>query len=94
MPLVEEGRDCDDPIVKLTVETYLAPLRLASVRAIVLGCTHYPLLREAIAAYLGPKVHIVESGQETARAVQEVLQKKRKLVHAGGNWYLALSRER
>jgi glutamate racemase len=79
VPLVEEGRGSDDPIVKLAVETYLAPLPEAGVRVIVLACTHYPLLREAIAAYLGPDVHIVESGGETSRAVREVLQRAENL---------------
>ncbi len=73
VPLVEEGRDCDDEIVRLTVETYLGPLRTADVQVIVLGCTHYPLLREAIAACLGPQVHIVDSGRETSLAVQRHL---------------------
>jgi len=73
VPLVEEGRGCDDAIVRLTVETYLGPLRAQRIGAIVLGCTHYPLLRGAIAAQLGPEVEIVESGQETARAVRAVL---------------------
>jgi len=75
VPLVEEGRGADDPIVKLTAETYLAPLREAGVHVIVLGCTHYPLLREAIVACLGPGVQVVESGCETARAVHEILQR-------------------
>ena len=79
VPLVEEGRGSDDPIVKLAVETYLSPLREAGVHVIVLGCTHYPLLREAIAAYLGREVHIVESGRETAQAVCEVLQRAENL---------------
>jgi glutamate racemase len=74
VPLVEEGRGCDDPIVKLTVETYLSPLRTQSIRVVVLGCTHYPLLRDAIAACLGPEVHIVESGRETALAVRDALE--------------------
>ncbi len=78
VPLVEEGRDNDDPIVRLTVETYLAPLREAGVRVVVLGCTHYPLLRDAIAAALGPGVHVVDSGEATSRAVQ------RHLAETGG----------
>jgi glutamate racemase len=73
VPLVEEGRTSDDPIVKLTVEMYLAPLRAQGAQVIVLGCTHYPLLREAIAAYVGPDVHIVDSGRETSLAVQRHL---------------------
>jgi len=83
VPLVEEGRGCDDPIVKLTVETYLAPLRGRGVRVAVLGCTHYPLLRAAIAAVLGPDVHIVESGRETSLAVQRVLAEADSLCPAG-----------
>ncbi len=79
VPLVEEGRDSDDPIVKLTVETYLSSLREAGIHVIVLGCTHYPLLKEAIAEYLGPLVRIVESGRETAHAVREVLQRGENL---------------
>lgn len=73
VPLVEEGRDCNDEIVQLAVEKYLGPLRSQEVRVIVLGCTHYPLLRAAIAACLGPDVHIVDSGRETSLAVQRYL---------------------
>lgn len=79
VPLVEEGRDNDDPIVKLTVETYLAPLRAQGVGVVVLGCTHYPLLREAIGRYLGPDVHIVDSGRETSLAVQQHLTTQKSL---------------
>ena len=73
VPLVEEGRDCNDEIVQLAVEKYLGPLRSQEVRVIVLGCTHYPLLRAAIAACLGADVHIVDSGRETSLAVQRYL---------------------
>jgi glutamate racemase len=75
VPLVEEGRDGDDPIVRLTVATYLAPLRGAAVRVVVLGCTHYPLLRETIAAELPAGVHIVDSGRETSLTVREFLRR-------------------
>lgn len=73
VPLVEEGRDSGDPIVRLAVQTYLEPLRKPELRAVVLGCTHYPLLREAIAAYLGESVVIVDSGRETALEVHRQL---------------------
>jgi len=73
VPLVEEGRTCADPIVSLTIQGYLAALRDSDVRVLVLGCTHYPLLREGIAAFLGPNVHIVDSGRETSLTVQEHL---------------------
>lgn len=83
VPIVEEGRTCDDPIVKLVVETYLAPLRAQNVRVVVLGCTHYPLLRDAIAACLGPDVQIVDSGRETSLAVQHALQARDWLSGSG-----------
>ncbi|TWT42202.1 Glutamate racemase 1 [Phycisphaerae bacterium RAS1] len=73
VPLVEEGRDSADPIVQLAVRTYLEPLRGPKLRAVVLGCTHYPLLREAIAEFLGAGVAIVDSGRETALVVHERL---------------------
>ncbi len=73
VPLVEEGRGCDDPIVRLVVETYLGPLRAQGVRVLVLGCTHYPLLRGAIAEFLGEGTYIVDSGRETSLAVQRTL---------------------
>jgi glutamate racemase len=71
--LVEEGRDGDDPIVRLAVETYLGALRSENLAVLVLGCTHYPLLRDAIAACLGPDVQIVDSGRETSLTVQRHL---------------------
>ncbi len=84
VPLVEEGRGCDDPIVRLTVETYLAPLRSGRVGVVVLGCTHYPLLREAIADFLGPDVQIVGSGRETSLAVRRYLDDQAGLCALGG----------
>ncbi len=73
VPLVEEGRTGDDPIVGAVVAQYLAPLRSAGIGVIVLGCTHYPLLRDAIVAYLGPAVAVVDSGQATSQTVREHL---------------------
>ena len=75
VPLLEEGRDADDPLVKQVVESYLTPLRASALRVVVLGCVHYPLLRDTITACLGPKVHVVDSGYETAKAVRDALQK-------------------
>lgn len=73
VPIVEEGRGPDDPVTQLAVREYLAPLAAQPVKAVVLGCTHYPLLRGAIAAHLGPGVTIIDSGHETALAVRRRL---------------------
>ena len=82
VPLAEEGRDCSEPIVKLAVEEYLAPLREQGVRVLILGCTHYPLLREEIAACLGPDIDIVDSGRETSLAVDRHLRQAGSLCQA------------
>lgn len=73
VPLVEEGRRPDEPLVKLAAEEYLAPLRERRVDVVILGCTHYPLVRAAIADALGPSVAIVDSGHEAAVCVQQRL---------------------
>ena len=73
VPMVEEGRAEDDPIVRLVAREYLAPLRERAVAAVVLGCTHYPLLRGAISAEVGDGVEIIDCGREAARAVAQAL---------------------
>jgi len=75
VPLVEEGRDADDPIVRLAAKEYLRPLIEFGVDTVVLGCTHYPLLKHAIRAALGRAVTIVDSAEETARAAADTLDR-------------------
>lgn len=74
VPIAEEGLAGDHPVVRSAVEMYLAPLRQEGVGVVVLACTHYPLLHEAIAEFLGEAVRIVECGHETARTVRGQLQ--------------------
>lgn len=70
--LVEAG-ETGGPRVRATLEALLEPLRAAEVDQVVLGCTHYPFLRDAIAEVLGPGVRIVDSGGAVARQVERVL---------------------
>ena len=72
VPLVEEGW-FDHPATELVAREYLAPLIVAKVDVVVLGCTHYPLLKPLLARVLGPTVTLVDSAEETARAVAKVL---------------------
>jgi glutamate racemase len=65
VPLAEEG-ECDSQIARLVAAQYLAPLRAAGVDTLVLGCTHYPLLKRVIAAEMGPEVELVDSAAATA----------------------------
>ena len=69
VPLVEEGRTSQDPLVRLALREYLAPLAEAGVGTVVLGCTHYPLLAGAIAEVLGPGVTLVDSAEAVALEV-------------------------
>ena len=70
VPLAEEGwTEPGDEIVRAVVRRYLAPLAEAHIDALVLGCTHYPLLRGAIAAEL-PGVALVDSGEAIAGEVE------------------------
>jgi glutamate racemase len=73
VPLAEEGwTDPSDEVVSGVVRRYLGPLRAERIDTLVLGCTHYPLLRAAIAAAL-PGVALVDSAETVAAEVQALL---------------------
>jgi glutamate racemase len=71
-PLIQAGEEYDQRIVDL-VETYCAPLKAAGVDTVILGCTHYPLIRPILQRALGRRVTIVSSGQAIADAVHAAL---------------------
>ncbi|HEY3244008.1 MAG TPA: glutamate racemase [Phycisphaerae bacterium] len=74
VPMVEEGRTPEDRLVRLAVSEYLEPLRRLAPSVVVLGCTHYPLLRPAIAAFFGEGVAIVDSAAATAYTAEQLLE--------------------
>jgi glutamate racemase len=80
VPLVEEGW-IDDETTYLVAERYLQGLRLNKIDTLILGCTHYPLLRNAIQKTVGKKVKLVDSGVETAEEVELILKKNRLLAN-------------
>lgn len=69
VPLAEEGM-LDDPVTQMMAERYLAPLKAARVDTLVLGCTHYPLLRLDIQKVMGPEVRLIESGSVLAEKIR------------------------
>ncbi len=75
VPLVEEGW-VDHPATELIAGAYLAELRQACVRSLVLGCTHYPLLKPLLQKVMGPEVRLIDSGQATAAALETILVDK------------------
>lgn len=68
VPLVEEGW-LEHDATRLVAREYLAPLQGAGVDALVLGCTHYPLLKPLLAAELGQGIALIDSAEETAATV-------------------------
>lgn len=72
VPLVEEGW-LDDPVTRLVAERYLAPLREREVDTVVLGCTHYPLLKPLLRELLDESVQLVDSAEVAAEAVADAL---------------------
>ena len=84
VPLVEEGW-LDRRETKMIVRKYLHPLRDKQLDALILGCTHYPLLKKVIAPRIGRCVHIIDSSVEVALHLKAVLdgdEALRTLLHA------------
>jgi len=72
VPMVEEGR-VDDDVAALIAKDYLGGLVPVGVDTLVLGCTHYPVLKGVIRKVTGDAFRIVDSAEETANAVKAVL---------------------
>ena len=70
--IIEGGFPFDERVVD-TVRRYCAPLRAADVDTVILGCTHYPLVRPMLQRMLGPGVTIIASGAPLARQVEHAL---------------------
>lgn len=75
VPLVENGYLKSDA-TKIIVADYLEHIRKAGVDTLILGCTHYPLLSEVIAEYMGSDVALISPGVETAVCVKELLEEQ------------------
>lgn len=75
VPLVEEGwYDADDVVVLETVSRYLKPVFEFGADTLILGCTHYPILSDAIQKILGDGVALINAGTATADAVKDYLK--------------------
>jgi glutamate racemase len=74
VPLAEEGW-AENEVTRTIAATYLTDLR-SKVETLVLGCTHYPILREVIQQTVGESVNLIDSGEATAVEVKALLQEK------------------
>lgn len=79
VPIVESGK-MDDPTTFDIVYQALEPLRGTSIDTMILGCTHYPLLKSVIQDALGPDIQLIDSGEETARELSTILYHRGMLV--------------
>ena len=74
-PIIQGGFPFDEEVVE-TVKAYCAPLREQQVDTVILGCTHYPLVRPLLQRHLGRDVTIVTSGGALARQVEHALSSR------------------
>jgi glutamate racemase len=79
VPLVEEGW-LDHPVTRLTAQEYLKPVLAEHVDTLVLGCTHYPLLKALFEKLLGPEIRLIDSAESMAAITADLLV-ERNLVN-------------
>ena len=72
VPLVEEGWDHHE-ITRQIVEIYIGEWRDQDLDTLILGCTHYPLLKDVLGDFFGEKVTLVDSARETAKSLKSLL---------------------
>ncbi len=79
VPMIEEGF-FNDQISSTLIHTYLSDPQLQGIDSLILGCTHYPLIRNEIAAYYCPAIAIIDNTEIVARHLQKEL-KRMGLLH-------------
>ncbi|MFA5090786.1 MAG: glutamate racemase [Candidatus Omnitrophota bacterium] len=78
VPFVEEGWLSTDVVLKVAKE-YLKPFKQAGVDTLILGCTHYPLLKPVIKEVMGNKVNLIDSAKQVAIEVKKILAQEGSL---------------
>ena len=84
VPLVEEGFT-NDPITDLVAQRYLAQIKSDGIKTIILGCTHYPVLKADLQKVLGPDVTLVESGEVLSAQLGDLMAKGSIRAESSGN---------
>jgi glutamate racemase len=90
VPLAEEGW-WDHPVTREVAQLYLEPFTGGRVDTLILGCTHYPLLRGAIAATVGDRVQLVDSAEAIAGEVAEVVARSGMAAPTAGSLRLLVT---
>ncbi len=80
VPLVENGfTDKNDAVTNLAIEHYLFELKQKSIDTLILGCTHYPIIKDNISKFIGKEVKLIDPGKETAKYVKQQLSEQNML---------------
>ncbi len=80
VPLVENGLICEDDFVVLEIaKRYLDTLKSKDIDTLILGCTHYPILKKVISKVMGANVTLIDSGYETALYTAHLLKENNLL---------------
>ncbi len=74
VPLIENGYiDKQNPVTRMVAMDYLSPLLSEGIDTLILGCTHYPIIKSLLADLVGPDIRLIDTGEECAKAVQSYL---------------------
>ena len=88
VPMIERGRyTANDAEVRKTVAETLRPLKEAGVEALLLGCTHYGLIAEAISDYLGRDVELIGAADASARVLKAYIEAENMQADGGDEQY-------
>lgn len=84
VPLIEAGRIHEgDVVIETVLSEYLAPMKEAGVDTLVLGCTHYPLLKKIISKQMGEQVILIDTGEQCAISTAKLLTQQDMLAPPG-----------
>ncbi|WP_089683566.1 glutamate racemase [Catalinimonas alkaloidigena] len=82
VPMIEEGF-VHNRLSQYILDMYLTHKQLESVEALILGCTHYPLIRPEVEAYYGDRLEVIDSSEMVARALYQLLEEHHLLNQSG-----------
>lgn len=81
VPAIEEGETSGN-LIKLLLAKYLTPLKKKKIDSLVLGCTHYPIIKKEIRAFMGPKVKLIDPAEEISKTLS-IFLRKNNLISKG-----------
>ncbi len=93
VPLVEEGWE-DHEVTQLTIREYLTSLLQNDIDTLVLGCTHYPIIKSSIQKFVGDKISLVDSAQAVTDKLDEILPNRESKVIGKNRFYVSDNEEK